>query len=106
MLCEELMKREVECVLPHESVQAAARKMVEANIGFLPVCDESGKVLGTLTDRDVTVRLVAAARSATSSRWSNPPGRAGATSPIRTHEAGTLATGLARGHLRTSDPIP
>jgi CBS domain-containing protein len=65
MLCEELMKREIECILPHETVQAAARKMVEANIGFLPVCDESGKVLGTLTDRDVTVRLVAAARPAT-----------------------------------------
>jgi CBS domain-containing protein len=80
MLCEELMKREVECVLPHETVQAAARKMVEANIGFLPVCDDSGKVLGALTDRDVTVRLVAAARPATT-----------AVEDIMTHEVVSCA---------------
>jgi CBS domain-containing protein len=82
MLCEELMKREIECVLPHETVQAAARKMVEANIGFVPVCDESGKVLGTLTDRDVTTRLVAAARPATTP-----------VEDIMTHEVVAIAPG-------------
>jgi CBS domain-containing protein len=33
--------------------------MATANVGFLPVCDRDGKALGTITDRDITVRAVA-----------------------------------------------
>ena len=36
--------------------------MREDNIGFLPVCDQLGKVLGTLTDRDIAIRVVADGR--------------------------------------------
>jgi len=39
--------------------------MRNKNIGFLPVCDEAGKVLGTLTDRGIAIRLVAQGKSAT-----------------------------------------
>ena len=60
MLCETLMKTSVECVTPDESVVIAARLMRDGNLGFLPVCEEySGRVLGTVTDRDITLRLVA-----------------------------------------------
>jgi CBS domain-containing protein len=59
MLCEDIMKREVECAQASETVQVAAGKMRDGNVGFLPVCDENGKVIGTLTDRDITVRMVA-----------------------------------------------
>ena len=59
MLCERIMKDDVECVSPTDTVQAAARKMRDANVGFLPVCDETGKVLGTVTDRDLAVRVLA-----------------------------------------------
>ena len=59
MLCEDLMKTEVECVSPVDSIEDAARTMRDANVGFLPVCDESKRVLGTITDRDITVRAVA-----------------------------------------------
>ncbi|HYG69805.1 MAG TPA: CBS domain-containing protein [Anaeromyxobacteraceae bacterium] len=54
------MKRNVECVSPRDAVEDAATRMRDTNIGFLPVCDQSKKVLGTLTDRDIAVRLVAA----------------------------------------------
>lgn len=64
MRCEAIMKTNVECVSPTMTVQQAARKMREQNIGFLPVCDSSRRVLGTLTDRDIAVRLVAENRSA------------------------------------------
>lgn len=60
MRCEEIMKRDVECVSPRDTVEDAASRMRDANVGFLPVCDESNKVLGTLTDRDIAIRLVAA----------------------------------------------
>ncbi len=59
MRCEEIMKTEVECVSPRDTVEDAAIRMRDENIGFLPVCDQSKKVLGTLTDRDIAIRLVA-----------------------------------------------
>jgi CBS domain-containing protein len=33
--------------------------MAERNIGFLPIRDGKGQVVGTLTDRDIVVRVVA-----------------------------------------------
>ena len=62
MRCEDIMKRDVECIDPTQPVQEAARRMRDANIGFLPVCDSSKKVLGAITDRDIALRVVAAGR--------------------------------------------
>ena len=62
MRCEEIMKRNVECVSPRDTAEDAACKMRDANVGFLPVCDQSGKVLGTVTDRDLALRIVAEAK--------------------------------------------
>ena len=62
MTCDEIMKRDVECVSPGDTVEDAAARMRDANVGFLPICDQSRKVLGTLTDRDITIRLVAAGK--------------------------------------------
>src|SRR5689334_10724890 len=59
MLSKDLMKRDVECLSPQDTAEMASRKMRDANIGFLPVCDSSGRVVGTLTDRDIAIRLVA-----------------------------------------------
>lgn len=59
MQCEQIMKRDVHCVAPLDSVEEAARLMRDENIGFLPVCEPHGKVVGTLTDRDIAIRLVA-----------------------------------------------
>jgi CBS domain-containing protein len=36
--------------------------MRDENVGFLPVCDAEQKVLGTLTDRDIAVRVMAEAK--------------------------------------------
>lgn len=59
MLCEDLMKTEVECIAPEDLVVDAARTMRDEEVGFLPVCDAEGRVIGTLTDRDIAIRLVA-----------------------------------------------
>jgi CBS domain-containing protein len=64
MRCEEIMKKDVECAAPTETIQSAAIRMRDENIGFLPVCDESGKVLGTITDRDIAIRVAAEDRPA------------------------------------------
>jgi CBS domain-containing protein len=64
MRCEEIMKREVQTAREEDTLQRAAEMMALANIGFLPVCDEGRKVLGIITDRDITIRAVARSRSA------------------------------------------
>jgi CBS domain-containing protein len=63
MRCSEIMKTDVQCVSREDTVQKAAQLMRGANIGFLPVCDGQGKVLGTITDRDIAIRVVADGRA-------------------------------------------
>lgn len=58
-LCREIMKRDVCSLSSGDSVVTAATKMRDQNVGFLPVCDERMKVLGTVTDRDIAIRVVA-----------------------------------------------
>jgi CBS domain-containing protein len=55
----ELMTREPVALAPQDSVALAARLMDELNVGALPVC-ENWEVRGLLTDRDITVRVIAA----------------------------------------------
>lgn len=55
---QDIMTRDVECATPEMSVREAAEKMKSHNIGSLPVC-EGKRVIGMITDRDVTVRSTA-----------------------------------------------
>ncbi len=65
MRCKDVMKRDVECVSPQDTVQTAAKRMRDQNVGFLPICDSTNRVLGTVTDRDLTIRVLASARAVT-----------------------------------------
>jgi CBS domain-containing protein len=65
MRLEQVMKRDVEFVTGGNTVQIAAQKMRSANVGFLPVCDASRIVIGTITDRDLAIRIVADAKPGT-----------------------------------------
>lgn len=62
MTCEDVMKTDVQCASPDDTVKDVARKMRDANIGFVPTCDQEKKVLGTITDRDIVIRVVADGR--------------------------------------------
>ena len=62
MRCADIMKTDLECVTPETTVQTAAQRMRIENVGFLPVCDSSKKVVGTITDRDLAIRVLADAR--------------------------------------------
>lgn len=59
MMCQDLMKSDVKCVSPQTTLEEAAVQMRDESIGFLPVCDEGGRVIGTITDRDITIRAFA-----------------------------------------------
>lgn len=51
-------------VSPETSVADAAKMMRDQDIGFLPVA-ENDRLIGTLTDRDIVIRIVASKREAT-----------------------------------------
>jgi CBS domain-containing protein len=59
MKCSTVMKTDVACCRSDDSVTVAAKRMKTRNVGFLPVCDEAGAVLGTVTDRDLALRVLA-----------------------------------------------
>ncbi len=58
MKLSEIMTPEVEVIQPDDSLQSAAKKMRDRNIGFLPVCDGE-TLMGVLSDRDITLRALA-----------------------------------------------
>ncbi|HEY2384431.1 MAG TPA: CBS domain-containing protein [Terriglobia bacterium] len=61
MKISELMTRNVKCISPSLPISIASEMMRDDDIGFLPVC-EHDKVVGTVTDRDITIRSVAQGR--------------------------------------------
>jgi CBS domain-containing protein len=58
-LVSEIMTRNVQAVSPRESLRRAAQMMDELNVGALPVC-EGERLIGMVTDRDITVRATSA----------------------------------------------
>ena len=61
-LVNEIMSTEVQIIAPGATLQAAAQMMLDLDVGALPVC-EGTRLLGMVTDRDITVRGVAAGLS-------------------------------------------
>ncbi|WP_068979571.1 CBS domain-containing protein [Aeromonas sp. EERV15] len=62
------MKTDVACSKASEPVEKIAELMQARNIGFVPICGDDGTVVGTLTDRDLALRVLAEHRSASSTR--------------------------------------
>jgi CBS domain-containing protein len=54
----DIMTRDVTSVAPDETIRRAAELMDDLNIGVLPVCNGE-KLVGMITDRDITVRATA-----------------------------------------------
>ena len=57
----EIMTRGVEIASPDDTIQQAASRMAELDVGVLPV-GENDRLVGMLTDRDIAVRAVAQGR--------------------------------------------
>ena len=54
-----IMTGGIETIAPQATLAEAAKKMASQDIGSLPVCAERRRVVGIITDRDITVRAVA-----------------------------------------------
>ena len=64
---QDVMTRDVQRISPEDSVRKAAQMMDEFNIGSIPVVD-GDKLVGMITDRDITVRSTAAGKAPESTR--------------------------------------
>ena len=64
MRVAEIMRRDTEVIPSDASLKDAALKMKELDVGMLPIKD-SDLLIGTLTDRDITLRATAEARDPT-----------------------------------------
>ncbi|MBI3152539.1 MAG: CBS domain-containing protein [Chloroflexi bacterium] len=58
MKLKEIMTNDVEVIRVNDTLQTAARKMRDLNIGFLPVFD-GDQLIGVISDRDIIVRAIA-----------------------------------------------
>ena len=61
MQVHELMTPDVEVIRPDDTLQTAAKMMADIDAGILPV-GENDRLVGMITDRDITVRAVAEGR--------------------------------------------
>ncbi len=58
----DIMHEGVECIGEDETLDVAAAKMRELNVGALPICGTDNRLHGILTDRDIVVRCIAEGR--------------------------------------------
>jgi CBS domain-containing protein len=59
MKCGHIMNRNLEWLNENDTILKAATVMAEAGVGFLPICDSRRRVIGVVTDRDLTTRALA-----------------------------------------------
>jgi CBS domain-containing protein len=58
MQVRDVMTRDVQMIEPHSTLREAAEVMKRFDVGPLLVCD-GGRLIGIITDRDITVRATA-----------------------------------------------
>lgn len=63
MRCFHVMHQPVVTILETDSIEAAAERMRSSDIDMLPVCSSSGAVVGTITEHDIVLRVVAERRT-------------------------------------------
>jgi len=66
--CSEVMTKGPVCCLPNDSVAKAAELMKSENIGSIPVIEneQTRKLVGIVTDRDLALKIVSEGRDAKS----------------------------------------
>jgi CBS domain-containing protein len=64
MTCQEVMTSDPVCCVPEDAVSEVAKLMRAQDVGSVPVVDDHDgrRLIGMLTDRDLTVRVIAEGR--------------------------------------------
>ncbi|MGW2248715.1 CBS domain-containing protein [Kitasatospora sp. NPDC001660] len=58
----DIMHTGATCVLESETLEVAARRMRELDVGALPICGTDDRLHGIVTDRDIVVKCLAEGR--------------------------------------------
>lgn len=83
MQVRDIMTENPACCSPETSIREAAKLMADNDCGEIPVLDQRGQLVGTITDRDIACRCVAEGRSP------DTPVREAMSSPVITVTAET-----------------
>ena len=69
-ICEDVMTPKPVCCLPTDNLMLVAQLMNSENIGSVPVIEnnETQKLIGIITDRDLALRIIGEGRDAKSTR--------------------------------------
>lgn len=67
MKVRDIMSKDVACLRSDDSIERAAQLMKQYNCGSIPVCTQD-KLIGIVTDRDITLRSVASGEDVTAQR--------------------------------------
>ena len=62
MKVEKLMSSWIVTCKPSHTLDVVAQKMWDHDVGFLPVIDDAGKVVGAITDRDLAMAALLSGR--------------------------------------------
>ena len=60
----DIMTPGIEVARRDETIDSVARRMLEKDVGAMPVCDAHEHINGVITDRDIVVKVVAAGKDA------------------------------------------
>ncbi|QCU79163.1 CBS domain-containing protein [Citricoccus sp. SGAir0253] len=55
----DVMTAGAECIGENDTLEEAARRMKDLDVGQLPICGEDNRLKGVLTDRDIVVKCLA-----------------------------------------------
>jgi CBS domain-containing protein len=56
----DVMTAGAECIGENDTLEDAARKMKDLDVGQLPICGEDNRLKGVVTDRDIVIKCLAA----------------------------------------------
>ncbi|MCW2133914.1 MULTISPECIES: CBS domain-containing protein [Crystallibacter] len=59
LTAREIMTGGAECIGENETLEQAAKKMLDLDVGSLPICGEDNRLKGVVTDRDIVVKCLA-----------------------------------------------
>ena len=55
----DLMTSPAECIGENDTIDQAAKRLTELDVGAMPICGEDDRLKGMLTDRDIVVKCIA-----------------------------------------------
>ena len=94
----DIMSRDVCVCRANNTIRDCAKMMSDHKVGFLPVVDDKGFLIGTLTDRDIVLRAVAQGKGPDSTVEDFM-----SRDPVHLHADSTLTEAesiMMQGHIR------